>query len=212
MNRTQQRQDGGRAAITISPGVVVRAVGLADDGAAVVVRAVGPADLDALRGFFAGLSTQSRYLRFFGPIVTPSPAMLDLLAGRPGHVDALVAMAGGVIVGHAMAADRTESGTRRTDIGVVVADAWQGRGVGAVLVRTLIGRAGARGVTSVVMDVMHGNRRALTMITDHWPEARVGHCRDYTTVDLRLSSMSGQAASKTAATPWPPPTHMVSSR
>lgn len=49
--------------------------------AAVAIRQVHPEqDLPALSNFFAGLSTHSRYLRFFGP-VTPGAALLRTLAG-----------------------------------------------------------------------------------------------------------------------------------
>ena len=150
MKRTQvapiagrtERRDGGRAITAIRP--------------------VRPDDLAELGGFFAGLSVESRYLRFFAPVV-PAHGLLDLLAGRHARVDAVVAVANGVIVGHAMAADTRDG--RATDIGVVVADAWQRRGVGAALMRALVARAQARGVTSLAMDVLPGNRR----VAKPWP-------------------------------------------
>ena len=171
MKRTQvapiagrtERRDGGRAITAIRP--------------------VRPEDLAELGGFFAGLSVESRYLRFFAP-VTPTHGLLDLLAGRPANIDAIVAVADGVIVGHAMAAD-LRSG-RATDIGVVVADAWQRRGVGAALMRALIARARARGVTSLAMDVLPGNRRVLAMILAHWPDAAVGRNPDSIDVCIPL--------------------------
>ena len=171
MERTQvapiagrtERRDGGRAITAIRP--------------------VRPEDLAELGGFFAGLSVVSRYLRFFAP-VTPTHGLLDLLAGRPANIDAIVAVADGVIVGHAMAAD-LRSG-RATDIGVVVADAWQRRGVGAALMRALIARARARGVTSLAMDVLPGNRRVLAMILAHWPDAAVGRNPDSIDVCIPL--------------------------
>ena len=107
---------------------------------AVAIRPALPADLAALSDFFAGLSAQSRYLRFFAA-VTPGPALLRRLSGGAGALDAVIAVAGGVIIGHAMAADRAASrGDRMTDIGVVVADAWQGGGIGSALVRSLVTR------------------------------------------------------------------------
>jgi GNAT superfamily N-acetyltransferase len=161
--------------------------------AAAAIRPVRPADEAVLREFFAALSVESRYLRFFAP-VTPSCGLLDLMAGKPAHVDAIIAVADGVIVGHAMAADRPvpadrgapgEPGEpRATDVGVVVADAWQRRGVGATLMRALIDRAQARGVTALAMDVLPGNRRVLAMVTGHWPQAAVGRAAD--SVDIRI--------------------------
>ena len=153
-----------------------------DGGRAITaIRPVRPQDLAELGGFFAGLSVESRYLRFFAP-VTPAHDLLDLLAGRPANVDAIVAVADGEIVGHAMAAD-CRSG-QATDVGVVVADAWQRHGVGAALMRALVARAQARGVTSLAMDVLPGNRRVLAMVLAHWPDATVG--RDPDGLDIRI--------------------------
>jgi L-amino acid N-acyltransferase YncA len=166
MIRTQGRPAGGRATTAIRP--------------------ARPADLPALSDFFAGLSMQTRYLRFFSP-VTPGPALLHLLAGGAGTTDAVVATRDRVIIGHAMATDRTgPRGARMTDIGMVVADTWQGQGVGSALMRSLITSAQARGVTSVVMDVLPGNHQVLAMIKGHWPAARAAHSRDYDTVCVQL--------------------------
>src|SRR5437016_5688142 len=125
------------------------------DRATPAIRPVDPAEQAALRDFFAALSVESRYRRFFAP-VRPTHGLLDLLSGRPANVDAIVAVADGVIVGHAMAADLPEricpDASRVTDVGVVVADAWQRRWVGAALMRALIALAAAlraAGVTEV---------------------------------------------------------------
>jgi GNAT superfamily N-acetyltransferase len=169
--------------------------------AAVAIRQVRPEqDLPALSEFFAGLSTQSRYLRFFGP-VRPGAALLRTLAGCAANVDALAAVRGGVIVGHAMAVDRVEPkdprGTRVTDIGVVVDDAWQGRGVGAALMRAIVTGAQARGVTVLEMDVLDGNQRVLAMVTTHWPAARVEHTPDGLAIRVRLPQVSVTPATVT---------------
>src|ERR1700722_8691161 len=84
---------------------------------AAVIRPARTADLPALGDFFAGLSVQARYLRFFSPI-TPSPALLKLLCGGGGTTDALLATRDGVIIGHGMAADVSgPCEARTTDIG-----------------------------------------------------------------------------------------------
>lgn len=152
----------------------------------------------ALGDFFAALPLQTRYQRFFAP-VRPTPALLRVLSGGGANVDAMVAVRDGVIIGHGMAADRPGTeGSRRpgapqdphelavTDIGVVVADTWQGRGVGSALVHVLVIRAQARGVTSLTMDVLHANRRALSMIRRRWPAAEIDHSREHATIHVRL--------------------------
>jgi GNAT superfamily N-acetyltransferase len=194
MNGTQASETEGRAAAVIRP---ARPVVTRPARPAAAIRVACPADLPALADFFEGLSAQTRYLRFFGP-VRPTPALLDLLSGQAADVHAVVAVAGGVIVGHAMASDQpgpenpgepeypADHQARTTDIGVVVADGWQGRGVGAALMRELVGQAQARGVTALAMDVLHVNRRVLAMILGHWPGAEVDHCQDSLGIRIRL--------------------------
>ena len=170
--------------------------------AAVAIRQVHPEqDLPALGDFFTGLSTHSRYLRFFGP-VTPGAALLRTLAGCADNVDALVAVRGSAIVGHAMAVDRLEPkgprGIRVTDIGVVVDDAWQGRGVGAALMRAIVTGAQARGVAVLEMDVLDGNRQVLAMVTGHWPAARVERTPDGMAIRVRLPQASVTPAAVTS--------------
>jgi len=162
-----------------------------------IIRPAGPADIAALGDFFAGLSVQTRYLRFFAP-VRPTPALLRKLSGG-ANADAVVAVRDGAIIGHAMAADQPGTeGSRRpgaapatqeatvTDIGVVVADAWQGRGVGSALVHALVARAQARGVGSMTMEVLHANHRVLSMIERCWPAAEIGHSRESATIHVQL--------------------------
>jgi len=50
--------------------------------------------------------------------------------------------------------------------------------------RTLVIRAQARGVTSLAMDVLPGNRRVLAMIIGHWPDTVVGHSPD--SLEIRI--------------------------
>ena len=101
-----------------------------------------------------------------------SPALLDVLSGsRPG-TDTVVATRLGTVVGHAMAGYVTGPGAGlAADIGVVVADAWQGRGVGSALMRAVAGRAHGRGAALMTMDVLAENRQVLSMIAGHWPGA-----------------------------------------
>jgi len=127
-------------------------------------------------------------------------------AGPAGHADVLLATHGSVIIGHAMAADRAAAADRGaagdraaaadraaageslTEIGVVVADAWQGQGVGSALVRTLLRRALARGVTSLSMDVLPDNQQVLDMIAGHWAAARRRRDADCVAIQVELSS------------------------
>ena len=72
------------------------------------IRQANAADGTGLRDFFARLSLRTRVLRFSAPI-TPTSAMLRRLAGGAASVDAVVAVRGGVIIGHGMAVDQDGS-------------------------------------------------------------------------------------------------------
>jgi L-amino acid N-acyltransferase YncA len=166
---------------------MVRTQAVAGTPITAVIRPASAADMGALSDFFAGLSPQARYLRFFAS-VTPGPELLRRMSGADGHTDAVVAVRGGAIIGHAIAADQVgPQGARTADVGVVVADAWQDLGVGSALMRALITGARARGVTTLTMDVLPGNRRMLAIIVAHWPAARIQHSADFVTFRIRLS-------------------------
>jgi ribosomal protein S18 acetylase RimI-like enzyme len=151
----------------------------------VPIRRANVADGEAIRTFFTGLSAWTRYLRFFAALAI-TPAMLRVLSGGD-NADAVIATGQGVIIGHGIAADRIgPGGTTITEIGVVVADAWQGRGVGSALVRALIAGAQARGAAIVAMEVMPSNRRVLAMIARHWPAASIDRSADSVIVRARL--------------------------
>lgn len=150
------------------------------------IRPASAADAGALTEFFAGLSMQTRYLRFFAP-VTPGPGLMRRLSGGDGGADVVVAVRGGVIIGHGMAVDLDGAGGARTaDVGLVVADAWQGLGVGSALMGALATGAQARGVTSLTMEVLPGNQRMLALIARHWPAAHVENSGGFVTFRVRL--------------------------
>ena len=133
--------------------------------------------------------------------------MLRILAGGSARTDVLVATGDGVIIGHAMAGDRAgPGGTRVTEIGVVVADAYRGQGVGSALVRQLVARAEVRGATGVVMEVLAENRQVLTMISDHWPVASQERSGAYITFSARLQpEVRSRPESEPGAEPPPGP-------
>lgn len=142
-----------------------RGAALAQPGGAVEIRSASAADREAIKSFVMGLSLRSRFLRFFSPVALPTSAVLRGMCGAGPATDALVATADGVIVGHAMASEVTgPDGRPVADIGLVVADRWQGCGVGSQLLGRVIARAAARGVSGLVMEVLPENRRMLAMI------------------------------------------------
>jgi GNAT superfamily N-acetyltransferase len=169
------------------------------------IRQASAGDLAALRAFFSGLDAMTRYRRFFAAI-TPSAAMLTAMTGDGDGLDCVVAACDSVIVGHAMAADRRQGpdSTMTADIGVVVADAWQGHGLGSALMRTLILRAQARGVCALAMDVLPANHQVLAMIRSHWPQARASRSADAIVFSVPLGAPDAGARAVQPVAPSPP--------
>ncbi|MDH2425487.1 GNAT family N-acetyltransferase [Sphaerisporangium sp. TRM90804] len=137
--------------------------------ALVAVLAARPDDEERVTAFVAGLSPRSRTLRFFTGMPRVDRRTARALVAVDDRRDVLLAVDGDSrVVGHAMGFLRDDT----TEIAVVVADGWQGMGVGSRLVRTLLRRAAERGARNVGMDVMGENRRALQIIRHWWPDAR----------------------------------------
>lgn len=159
---------------------------------AVEYRSAAAADCDAMWPFLTGLSLRSRFLRFFTPASPPSSAVLRAMCGGGSTSDVLVATHDRVIVGHAMAADSlSPEGCLVSDIGVVVADGWQNRGIGSQILDRLVARAAARGVSVLVMDVLPENKQMLAMISRRWADAGYRFGGDSVTVRVYLPGVPG---------------------
>jgi len=142
------------------------------DGTELFVRPIEPGDVCRLRRMFDRLSPLSIYYRFFAPLRAPRAHMLERLA----HVDherreALVALVDDEIVGVA----RYEGGDDgpSAELAVTVEDAWQGRGLGAVLSRRLANLAVDRGFDGFTATVLGENRVALHLMRKISPLADV---------------------------------------
>ncbi|TDC00635.1 GNAT family N-acetyltransferase [Nonomuraea longispora] len=135
------------------------------------IRPACPDDEEGIRRFLARLSLHTQTLRFFTGVANPAAGLVRTLLAVDEHRDALVATAGGdEIVGHAMS---YRGGCSDVEIAVVVADQWQGIGLGPRLVDTLLMRAAVRGARTVGMDVLGENRRVLRLIRRFWPDAEM---------------------------------------
>jgi acetyl coenzyme A synthetase (ADP forming)-like protein len=135
------------------------------DGATLRLRAPTPEDEPALAGFFAGLSDRSRYLRFHGFSDGGSRLVRALVAPDWTERGSLVAVVGEVgeeriiaVANYVRLRD-----PRVAESAFVVADDYQGRGVGIRLVEQLARRAAAHGVEAFIAEVMGDNRAMLSV-------------------------------------------------
>jgi acetyltransferase len=139
------------------------------DGTRLRVRPIRPEDAERERAFVAGLSDQSRFLRFMQHLPRLTPQML----ARFTQVDydrelALIALdrARGrekiVAVARYVANPDRDS----AEFAIVVADAWHGRGLGRVLMQLLIACAKRRGFSRLVGNVLAINTAMLKFVAD----------------------------------------------
>jgi GNAT superfamily N-acetyltransferase len=144
----------------VSP-ALLRALSLA--GTTVVLRRMQPDDRARLVRFHHTLSHETTHLRFFAPHPDLLPAELDRFT-QVDHVDreAIVAAVGGDLVGVGRF-DRVPPGDV-AEVAFVVADRWQGRGIGTALLDALEEVAIAVGIRCFVADSLPGNGRMRALL------------------------------------------------
>jgi acetyltransferase len=147
------------------------------DGTAFRVRPIRADDEDRERQFIRRLSPQSRYRRMMNAMKELTPELLE----RFVHVDyvhdmAFVALTGEPPDEELIGVARYAQDRRGTDceFAVVVADAWQARGVGATLMGLLFEYAHARGVHRLHGEILADNAQMIDLA--HWLGMETQHC------------------------------------
>lgn len=128
------------------------------------------ADRAALTALLRGLSPESSYRRFqaaLGP--TPRASVLDALLPEPPRGGAMLAWVGPELVGHGVW--RRAGATPVAEIGIVVADAHQGRAVGTALVEALVADLATQGVEQLEVFATATNEAVARMVARLAPDA-----------------------------------------
>ena len=142
---------------------------VAADGTPITIRPIQPEDREIELAFVNGLSSSSRYLRFFSTIKDLSPQLLD----RFTQVDFPEEMA--FIATVRTEGSEEEIGVARyapggaesvAEFAVVVADNWQGCGVGRELMRHLFVVAEDAGFERIEGAVLKANPHMLHFCRD----------------------------------------------
>jgi RimJ/RimL family protein N-acetyltransferase len=135
---------------------------LLPDGTPARLRALVAGDRQLLRDMYAALSQASRYRRFLATLPWLPEPTLDYLLGTVDQINhvAVVLLApagrpGERAVGIGRIARNPDDPTT-ADIGISVADDWQGRGIGSALARALVTHRPV-GVTRLVSLVAEDN-------------------------------------------------------
>jgi acetyltransferase len=131
------------------------------DAQRVCVRPARPTDGLGIQDFVRRLSAATRWARFFAQIRELAPAALArLTSGGRGSVF-VAETRDGCIVALAEYAAGEDAGS--CEVALVVADAWQGRGLGYLLMDRLLQSARAAGIERAIVDILCGNDAMLAV-------------------------------------------------
>ena len=162
------------------------------DGTAVRLRPVRPEDAAIEQAFVAALSDQSRYMRFFNPTKSLPPRLLARLTQLDYEREmALLSFDGEAMTGVARYSPLRDGSS--CEFAVTVADAWQGRGLGSLLMRRLIEAARGAGYASMLGTVLSTNHPM------HGLMARLGFVASRSEEDPSLTEFTLQLDAPPAA-------------
>jgi RimJ/RimL family protein N-acetyltransferase len=131
-------------------------------------------DGEPLRRLFYRLSPETIYRRFLSPLARPEQARPERLLDLD-HCDreAVAAVVDGEIVG--VARWFRQPSERAAEIAVVVADAWQGQGVGTRMLSSLAALARSAGIDRFTATMQADNRGSIRLLRRFDSEALLVH-------------------------------------
>lgn len=141
------------------------------DGHPVLLRALRAQDRDLVLESFQRLSERSRYRRFFLRLKTLPEPLLDALLDVDHHdreAIAAISPASGQLLGVARYG-RSPEDPVTAELAVSVADDWQGRGLGSLLLDRLAERAREEGIERFSASVLGENPEALGLLAKIGP-------------------------------------------
>jgi acetate---CoA ligase (ADP-forming) len=133
------------------------------DGSTVAVRPIQADDETALAGFYGKLSPESQAFRFFANPTDVREIAKRLAISNFESQFGLAAFAGNELVGHAVYV--VTAGTR-AEIGLAIADSYQGRGLGILLLGQLAEAAARAGIQVFTAVVKADNHRMLDLLRE----------------------------------------------
>lgn len=140
------------------------------DGADVSIRAIARTDSFLLKDFYDRLSATSLYLRFQRAVREVSQAYCESMCSVDMAAEvALVACVSEAARWRVVADARyvVSPGTRDAELAIVVADAWQRRGLGARMLAQLFCCAMSRGIETLFGEALHDNMAVRELATKY---------------------------------------------
>jgi acetyltransferase len=132
-------------------------------GTSVTLRPLRPEDRDMESAFVRGLSAESRHDRLLGGARAITPEYIESLVNVDYSRDmALAATTRDSLIG--VARYVRDKNANEAEFAIVVADPWQGRGIGKRLLSKLIDIARRRGVKRLYGEILGTNRPMLEFV------------------------------------------------
>ncbi|GAB1693808.1 GNAT family N-acetyltransferase [Krasilnikovia sp. M28-CT-15] len=139
---------------------------LLSDGSAVHLRPINPADAEAIVELHSRMSDRTRYLRYFSPYPRIPERDLERFVTVDHHDrEAYVAVSGPRILAVGRY-ERMGPDSPDAEVAFVVEDAYQGRGIGSVLLEYLAEAARTHGIRRFVAEVLPQNGGMLRVFSD----------------------------------------------
>jgi acetyltransferase len=138
------------------------------DGTAVNIRPVRPEDAYMTQEFVRNLSEESRYNRYMSSIKQLSQSMLVRFTQLDYDREMALAMTHETADGEeqlAVARYVTDPDNESCEFALEVADHWQGKGIGVILMNALFDAAREQGLKVMVGEVLAGNKGMLKLMS-----------------------------------------------
>lgn len=156
------------------------------DGTPVLIRSIVPEDAVHVAEALSHLSPRSRYHRFLAHVERLTPAQIDYLTRVDGVNHIALGMAlirrGRPPQPIAICRSIREGDSDVAEVAITVADEWQGRGIGRIMLTRLAARAAAHGIRRWRAVILAENRAAFRLFDGI--AARLSERRDGPVVEI----------------------------
>lgn len=135
------------------------------DGTRITIRPIQPSDRQIEQAFVRSLSPMSKHYRFFSGIAELSDSMLYKFTHMqyPSNVAIIATVMDNNTEEEIGVARYASTDELTAEFAIVVADAWQGRGVATLLLKRLIALAKQAGIAELVGTVLRDNQDMLEL-------------------------------------------------
>lgn len=166
----------------------------------ILVRRARPADAAALGRMLDRCSPRTRYERFHGVVEAIPPGYLRRCLHGDGQEARVAELVTGELVG---LASTGPVAPEVCELGVLVEDRWQGKGIGRLLAADLMAHAAAAGATLLRLELCRAHPWLLDYVVTQLPvAARLTEGCDVT-VDVRLDVSPAPPSAPATAPPRP---------